>query len=286
MGMGTIEGFRAINLAGPLQSLRPDSRTEMAQCVECGMQFEQTIYIRPDGSDVPPDPRCERCSSSYERNQRAATLKYEVAEADARQRQTWRESCGLGEMFRGKTFEAFDAKLQPAAYKAMHQWDGKSIVLASPGTYGVGKTHLVAALAHRLIEASDAAISVQGAVVRMARPVLFTTEQRLLGRIRATFGDNTPENDEAIYLELERIRLLIIDDVGKLRPRDPSFLQQVWYRVIDARYTSRRPIVLTTNLRPAELEQHIGGAAADRLTEMCGRGGLIDMKGESYRRAR
>ena len=284
--MASIEGFRAISQVAPLQSLRPDSRTEIAQCVECGMQFEQTIYVRRDGTDVPPDPRCDVCASVCERKWKAEELKYEVAEADARQRQMWRDSCGLGEMFKGKRFESFEPKLQPAAYKAVHGWNGKSLILASPGTYGVGKTHLVAALAYRLIESSDAAIAAQGAVVRLPRPVIFTTEQRLLGRIRATFDNGAAENDEMIYMELERIRLLIVDDVGKLRPRDPSFLQQVWYRVIDARYTAQRPIILTTNLRPVELEQHIGGAAADRLTEMCGHAGFIDMKGESYRRGK
>jgi DNA replication protein DnaC len=105
-----------------------------------------------------------------------------------------------------------------------------------------------------------------------------------MDRIRATFNDGARETDEEIYLQLERVRLLIVDDVGKRTPRDLSFTQQVWFRIIDGRYRAQRPLVLTTNLLPNELDQHIGGACADRLMEMCGASGLIAMKGTSYRR--
>jgi len=43
-------------------------------------------------------------------------------------------------------------------------------------------------------------------------------------------------------------------------------------------------LILTMNLTLQELEDHIGGAPADRLREMCGRSGFITMKGESYRK--
>lgn len=98
------------------------------------------------------------------------------------------------------------------------------------------------------------------------------------------FNDEALETDEAIYTQLENVRLLIIDDVGKRVPRDLNFIQQVWYRIIDGRYRKEKPVVLTTNLLPVDMEMHIGGASADRLTEMVGVKGFVAMKGESYRR--
>ena len=272
---------------GPVAHLltfsKPESRTEPGQCVDCGAEYGRITYLRPDGSVVPPDERCEACSDKYHRAEQEKIHVLEATQADLEQRQLWRQQTGLPDMFAGKTLEKFNAKLQPQAFKAISTWEGQSLILASPGLYGVGKTHLVCALAHKIMDTYQAAIRLHGSVVRLPRPVAFTTEQRLLGRIRATFNQNATEMDEQVYMELERVRLLIIDDVGKSAPRDLSFLQSVWYRIIDVRYTSERPVILTTNLSPAELETHIGGACADRLLEMCGKQGIIVMHGESYR---
>ena len=107
-----------------------------------------------------------------------------------------------------------------------------------------------------------------------------------MARIRATFNREGQggETDEDIYRTLLRYDLLVVDDVGKVRPRDYSFLQGVFFRIIDDRYTSRKPVIVTTNLSLPELETHIGGAASDRLREMCGAKGLIKMTGQSFRR--
>jgi DNA replication protein DnaC len=204
-------------------------------------------------------------------------------------RQEWLTALNeeLGDKFHESTFSNFDRAKQPVAFKVMQSWDGQSLVLASPPRiYGVGKTHLCAALAHKLVDTLDPAVSIHGSVVRLPRPVVFTSEPMLMDRIRATFHDDSAECDEAIYAQLENVRLLIIDDVGKRQPRDLNFIQQVWYRIIDGRYRKEKPIVLTTNLLPVDMEQHIGGAPADRLSEMVGPKGFIAMKGESYRRGR
>jgi len=117
-------------------------------------------------------------------------------------------------------------------------------------------------------------------------PVHLTTEQKLLNRIRQTYNqrDEEGETEEDVFSALERFHLLIIDDVGKVRPRDYSFLQGVYFRIIDDRYTEEDNIILTTNLDLAELETHIGGASSDRLREMAGKQGFIKMTGKSERR--
>lgn len=203
----------------------------------------------------------------------------------------WRQQCNLPILFLKKTFENFDKHLQPQAFNAIKKYDGKSIVLLSPDLYGVGKTHLVAALINELIEKTEPAVfHPEDTSIRWRYcPAYFTAENNLLARIRDTFNSNMTiededyENEEMIYWELKNTPLLVIDDVGKVRPRDFSFLQGVYFRIIDSRYAAEKPIILTSNLGFAELEEHIGGACADRLREMAGKNGFIKMVGESYR---
>ena len=160
-----------------------------------------------------------------------------------------------------------------------------SILLLSPNVYGVGKTHLVCALANKIVETAEPARLTRSLYIQKYRcPVYFITEAKLLSRIRDTYNKKDGETEEEIYTTLQAYQLLIIDDVGKVRPRDYSFLQGVYFRIIDDRYTNEIPIILTTNLDANELEAHIGGASADRLREMFGKEGFIILKGQSYRR--
>jgi DNA replication protein DnaC len=211
-------------------------------------------------------------------------------------RDLWHDESGIPGKFYAARFDTFDSTLQPKAFSAVKQFDPvshfddktdlwspvQSIVLSSPGVYGVGKTHLAAALANHLIDTVDAAFISRGQIMRHHCPVFFVTETRLLGRIRATYNDGAPETESAVFEALAKPDLLIIDDVGKVKPRDYSFLQRVYFEIIDGRYTSEMPIMMTSNLSWAELETHIGGASADRLREMCGPN-LIKMTGKSYR---
>ena len=191
----------------------------------------------------------------------------------------------MGARFVGKTFANFKQALQSRAFKVMSTWDGEtSIVLSSPDKYGLGKTHLAAALVNKLLATETAVmLTTAGRYLRCSCPVYFTGEVDLLARIRATFNHQEDGETEAeVYRQLSTVDLLIIDDVGKLQPRDPAFLQGVYYRLIDNRYRSEQPIILLTNLSLAELERHIGGACADRLREMAGKHFVL-MQGMSYR---
>ena len=204
--------------------------------------------------------------------------------------------------FLNSSFENFDAKLQPKAFKAVKElqweWDEendtppKTLILLSPGVYGVGKTHLVCALANHIINSEEkATIDKYMNINKRKCPVYFVSENALLQRIRQSFNRSNKHNNNELYEETEtdiyeklaRVKLLIIDDVGKVRPRDLTFLQSVYFNIIDQRYTDNQPIILTTNLDFSDLEEHIGGACADRLREMAGKDGFIKMVGKSYR---
>jgi len=227
-------------------------------------------------------------------NDREAKARAELAEVKRDQLIQWWEDANIPGRFIAKTFANFKKALQPRAWEATRNlqwmWDDltttppKSLVLLSPGVYGVGKTHLVCALALQIIEAEEKATLTKDLRIRRNKcPVYIVSETELLRRIRMTYNSNAEETEGAIYEQLAQFDLLIIDDVGKVRPRDLNFVQGVYFGIIDHRYSDESPIVLTTNLGFGELEEHIGGASADRLREMAGTGGFVKMAGKSYR---
>jgi DNA replication protein DnaC len=275
-------------------------KNEAMKCSDCGKDFQGRFAII-DGVERFRSDTCPECQEENTRKERRAEAERELQQAIVNRRTAWREEANLPGMFATKTLDGFNKALQPKAFKAISEYPGKgpgSLVLYSPDLYGVGKTHLVCALVNRLLaDEVPARLTQYLSIQEMCCPAHFTTEPHLLDRIRGTFsgrgevekewrlrGSSRPVTDEDIYQEMSKVRLLVVDDVGKVRPRDSSFLQGVYYRIIDGRYTAGLPVILTTNLSLAELETHIGGASADRLREMCGGKNFIKLSGKSYRR--
>lgn len=280
----------ATGQSGPSLTLQKETKT----CEGCGQEYEAYVLYGNIQQRGLYQTRCRTCARAeadrLQQEERLTELK-NTAES---QRDFWEETYGVPTLFWRKDFAGFDRRLQPKAFDVLsgynHNFDegnekaAPSLVLLSPNAYGVGKTHLVCALANRIVKTEETAVmGGRGLIRTLPCPVYFATEARLLSRIRATYNIQGGETDEDIYQALQGYKLLIIDDVGKVRPRDSSFLQSVYYRVIDDRYTNEGPLILTTNLDYAELEAHIGGASADRLVEMAGREGFIVMTGKSYR---
>lgn len=202
----------------------------------------------------------------------------------------WIKASNIPGKYQYATFEGFDQQLQPKAYKAVKNFDwesgsGESLVLLSPGIYGVGKTHLVCALLNESIKNDNKKAVIENGMIRKYRcPFFYTTENELLRRIRDTFNHKDEgETEQDVYKKITGGLLLVIDDVGKVRSRDLSFTQGVYFNIVDQLYSEEKALILTTNLDYGELEQHIGGACADRLREMCGKDGFIKMSGKSYR---
>jgi DNA replication protein DnaC len=259
--------------------------SEQRVCV-CGKTF--TAYLNAPSAY---QSQCPACREKVQIEQRMKECTDSLPNAIELVLDKWWDNVNPNSKFCSKTFAEFERKLQPKAFDSVNnlQWkDGKSLVLASPGLYGVGKTHLVWALINQIFDTQDkATVDRDAHISRQRCPVYFTSENELLLRIRKTYNkhnesEDDSETEDKIYAKLSQFALLIIDDVGKVRPRDLTFLQGVYFNIIDERYSNDQPIILTTNLDFNQLEEHIGGACADRLREMCGEN-FIKMTGKSYR---
>lgn len=97
-------------------------------------------------------------------------------------------------------------------------------------------------------------------------PVLMTSFPKLLNALGGIYSGEKNE-----YLKsLNRYQLLIIDDLGV--ERDTPYVLETVYLMIDERYKSGKPFIITTNLsleklqNPADLEH---GRIYDRIMERC-----------------
>ena len=139
--------------------------------------------------------------------------------------------------------------------------DGKGLLLH--GTVGTGKTYYAACIANALI---DQDVS-----------VLMTNFARLTNKIQGMF-----EGKQEYIDSLNRYTLLIIDDLGT--ERNSEFMQEMVFNIIDSRYRSGLPFIITTNLTAQELKtpQDIGYSRIyDRILERCF---PVEVSGVSRRR--
>ena len=128
------------------------------------------------------------------------------------------------------------------------------------GESGVGKTHLAAAIANRLIENDK--------IVLMGR---LTT---LLDMIKETFRDNTKSENELIEL-YSNADMIIIDDLGT--EKISSWALEKLYTIIQNRFENGLPIIITTRFDKKGLisrfsysnDQDLIDATISKLYQMC-----------------
>jgi DNA replication protein DnaC len=126
---------------------------------------------------------------------------------------------------------------------------GKGLLLY--GTVGTGKTYAAACIANELIE--------QG------RPCLVTNFARITNTLQGMF-----EGKQRYLDDFNQLDLLVIDDLAA--ERDTAYMNEMIFNIIDSRYRSGKPLIVTTNLTQSELT---APASVDRrrvysrLFEMC-----------------
>lgn len=135
--------------------------------------------------------------------------------------------------------------------------------LAAFGDTGVGKTYLAISYANTAIKAGYFKPS----------EVLFGSESELLSA-----AANAPFADvETAFRRLTngRYKMIIIDDVGRGAYLRDDMRPKIWSLILDKMYSENRVVVITSNLDPTRLTEHIGEGAMDRLRAMVGYGSLI-----------
>jgi DNA replication protein DnaC len=183
----------------------------------------------------------------------AALTELELAERDARRVQRHLAEARLPA---GKTLATFDFAALPAVPKARitalaaGDWLGAGANLIAVGNSGSGKTHLLSAIGHALVEAGYR--------------VLYTRTTDLVQRLQAARRDLALE---AALAKLDKFHLLILDDITYARKDQAE--TSVLFELIARRYENRslaiaanQPFSAWVRLFP---DQAMTVAAIDRL---------------------
>lgn len=189
---------------------------------------------------------------------------------------------------------------QEAAYKACKSFveayfdsdnpDGLILI----GTVGCGKTMLVSYIIHYLtfcgyseqyVEqfSDDNPVNYQGDLSSFicnnrSKYIMLNTSYFLSG-LRAHTGIEDRYAYDSIMYSMKHADVLILDDLGAEKPTE--WTQAVLFEIIDYRYNSNLPIIITTNCLPEELKEKIGERSVDRLREMCK---LVTINHSSFRK--
>ena len=99
------------------------------------------------------------------------------------------------------------------------------------GDYGVGKTHLAAAVANR--------------VSQSGRTVLFVVVSDLLDHLRATFRPGSPVSYDQRFNQVRRAWLLVLDDLGV--QNTTPWAQEKLFQILNHRYIARLTTILTVS---------------------------------------
>ena len=141
------------------------------------------------------------------------------------------------------------------AHKYVENWEdmkARSSGLLLWGNVGTGKSFFAGCIANALLEKGV--------------PVLMTNFSRILNTLTGMhFEDRNQFIDS-----LSRYSLLIIDDLGI--ERNSEFALEQVFNVIDSRYRSKKPLIVTTNLTLTELNNAPDVAHRriyDRILERC-----------------
>lgn len=267
-------------------------------CPHCGRVLEPLVYDRPavrarpaveEGKPgvLPPVSggvtirRRERCGCPQEAvAEQADAEQVEQARQALKERQWAQElqRAGLVGKLARATLENYVAttEAQKRQRAIAHQYATALIAgdlgdqpwLIFYGPYGLGKTHLAAAVLHEAMRARW-------------RNCYFRPWAEYLRRLMNSFEKDAEERTGDITNELARGRLVVIDDLDSKQPSKSGFAESELFTVLNGRYNDRAPTILTFNRTPDEMVPWLGAAVVDRLIEVQFQ--IVQFKGQSYR---
>ena len=219
-------------------------------CGKCHTRKQTRIQIH--GRDFTPMCIC-KCEAQKRAEEEAKIKRWEmIQEIKSLRRMGFPDS----EM-QTWTFDKDDhanKKISSVAQKYVENFDqmmakGKGLLFYGP--VGTGKTFISACIANALID--------------KCHPCLVTNFSRLCNTISGMYDGKQDYIDG-----LDSFDLLVIDDLAS--ERDTEYMGEIVQNIIDSRYRSGKPLIITTNLTSEELKHPADirkQRIYSRLFEMC-----------------
>ncbi len=233
-------------------------------CPVCGGNLKER-YVPFIGRWVADKCECVKSKERLESIEREKTRRILKIEE-------YKRESGIEPRYRNASFENFitDSKTKKAHRSAkvysekFTEIEKNGTGLIFTGNTGSGKTHLACAIANSLLE-------------KCVR-VRFITYSELMRRINGANDYGATEN--AIIADLQRCRLLIIDDIAALNASEKG--KTVMFTILDKRINNYRPTIFTSNVTNLdELKTRFNEQIYDRIKGNCYK---IDILCDSHRK--
>ena len=220
-------------------------------CSKCHTPRQKRIEV--SGKTIEPRCMCACQTEDYDRREQERKHR-EFLDIVAKNR-----SIGLPDSsLRKHTFEndlGYNPKQMRMAKRYVQHWEElrkNATGLLLWGDVGTGKSFIAGCIANALLDKGV--------------PVIMTNFARLLNKLTDMYA-----GDRNAYIDsFKRYPLMIIDDLGV--ERNSEFAREQVFSVIDSRYRSELPMIVTTNLTLEELqhpEDLSRSRIYDRILERC-----------------
>ena len=220
-------------------------------CSKCHTPRQKRLEV--SGKTIEPRCMCACQTEDYDRREQERKHR-EFLDLVAKNRSIGLPDPGL----RKHTFEndlGYNQKQIRMARRYVQHWEEmqkNSTGLLLWGDVGTGKSFIAGCIANALLDKGV--------------PVIMTNFARLLNKLTDMYaGDRNAYTDS-----FKRYPLMIIDDLGV--ERNSEFAREQVFGVIDSRYRSELPMIVTTNLTLEELqhpEDLSRSRIYDRILERC-----------------
>ncbi|MBN8200501.1 ATP-binding protein [Bacillus sp. NTK034] len=144
----------------------------------------------------------------------------------------------------------------------------KTTGLVFTGRPGLGKSHIAAAISKE--------------VMNQKYTCIFISLPRLMTELQATYNKNSQTTELELLKALQRVDLLILDDLGVERTKNDdggvSWAKRKIYEIVDSRIG--QATIYTTNFSGKELLNMYGERDFSRMVQNCK---AIKMDGDNYR---
>lgn len=242
-----------------LSSFETKTEKKTESCDEHGGYIAvRSTHLRPSGEAWGKWSGCPECMAI------ASEIEAQAESEKRREEHSRRQKEGLGfhtvpKRFRDKNFDAWNAEgQQMERVKTTCQRYAenfavvmeKGVCLTLCGNVGTGKTHLAAAIVNQL---TDNGYSAQ-----------YISLITLVKAIKDSWS-NPETSEREIMRQLERVDLLVLDEIGVQYGTDTEKL--ILFELINARYEDMKPTVIVSNLKPDDLKDYVGERVFDRLKE-------------------
>lgn len=246
------------------QKVNPGDTYDADGCLTCGVckRPRQKFIMVAAPTDAEPERKMRmkvttQCDCEVAKENAEKRLK---EDRDAMEKvMRLRKASLMDAKFKGATFDNFSVtksnernlklcKRYATAFDAMLE---KNQGLILWGNVGTGKSFAAACIANYLLDRGV--------------PVIMTSLVKLLELIQ---GGEEKETD--ILARLNSAKLVIFDDLGAERNTDYA-LEKI-YNIVDSRYRRQKPMIFTTNLTVAEMQEETDirySRIYDRVFEVC-----------------